>query len=464
MTTIPPPVRPWRLWLVWGVGVAAYVLSVTNRTSLSAVGVDAAVRFDADAATLSMFAVIQLFVYGAMQIPVGLLLDRFGARPMITVGMFLMAVGQLVMAFAPDVGTAILARMLVGAGDAAIFPSVLRVVAVWFPERQAPFLVQLTGIIGQAGQLLAILPMAALLHATSWSVAFGSLAGLGVLFTVLTFAVIRNRPPDRNADVSVDTATGAIHVVTSAADLRVGFRESWAHPATRLAFWSHFTTPFSGTAFILLWGFPFLTIGEGLSPALASLLFSVYVVFGMVAGPVIGALSSRHPMRRSRLLVLPIIGIQAIAWLAVILWPGPSPLWLLFVLAFALSTGGPASMIGFDHARTFNPRHRLSTATGIVNAGGFFAALLAILLIGIAMNLQGAGTPDTYSLEAFRIAFLTQVPLWVLGAAFIVVERRRTRVHIGLDEPRRRRARRRTGGFDARRASPGATQPPEGDE
>jgi hypothetical protein len=143
------------------------------------------------------------------------------------------------------------------------------------------------------------------------------------------------------------------------------------------------------------------------------------------------------------MLVLPIIGIQVVAWLTVILWPGLSPLWLLFVLAFALSTGGPASMIGFDHARTFNPSHRLSTATGIVNVGGFLAALLAILFIGIAMDAQGAGTPDTYSLDAFRIAFLTQVPLWALGAAFIVWERKRTRVHIGLDEPRSRRRDRR---------------------
>lgn len=439
VTTAISTVRPWRLWLVYGVGVAAYILSVTNRTSLSAVGVDAAVRFDADAATLSMFAVIQLAVYGAMQIPIGVLLDRFGARPIITVGMLLMAIGQLVMAFAPDVGTAILARMLLGAGDAAIFPSVLRVVAVWFPERQAPLLVQLTGIIGQAGQLLAILPMAALLHATTWTVAFGSLAGLGALFTVLTFAVIRNRPPDRDADVSVDTVTGAMHVVTSAADLREGFRESWGHPATRLAFWSHFATPFSGTAFILLWGFPFLTIGQGLSPAVASLIFSVYVVFGMLIGPVIGALSSRHPMRRSKMLVLPIIAIQAIVWLIVIAWPEPAPLWLLFVLAFALATGGPASMIGFDHARTFNPKHRLSTASGIVNVGGFLAALLAILFIGLAMNWQGAGSPETYSLDAFRVAFLTQLPLWAVGALFIIIERKRTRVLMGLDEPRSRR-------------------------
>ncbi|MFC5860575.1 MFS transporter [Agromyces flavus] len=180
-------------------------------------------------------------------------------------------------------------------------------------------------------------------------------------------------------------------------------------------------------------------MGEGLTTAMASLLFTVYVVFGILVGPVIGALSTRHPYRRSRLLVLPVIGIQVAAWLVVIAWPGPAPLWLLFVLAFAMSTGGPGSMIGFDHARTFNPSHRLSTATGITNVGGFLAALLAILLIGIAMDAQGAGTPATYTLDAFRIAFLTQVPLWLIGTLFIVVERKRTRVVMGLDEPRARR-------------------------
>ena len=424
------------MWLVWGVGLAGYVLSITNRTSLGAVGVDAAIRFDANASALAMFAVIQLAVYGGAQIPVGLLLDRFGARPVMTAGMVLMAVGQLVLAFASDVGIGILARVLLGAGDAAIFPGVLRVVATWFPAQRAPFLVQLTGIIGQLGQIVSVIPLAALLHATSWSVAFGALAGLGMLFAVLVFAVIRNRPPTRTADVAVDTDTGAITVVRSSADLRQGFRESWAHPATRLGFWSHFATPLAGNAFVMLWGFPFLTAGEGLPPAQASLVLTAFVISGIVVGPVIGALSSRHPMRRSRMLVLPSVALQAAVWLTVISWPGPAPLWLLLVLAFAMGTGGPASMIAFDHARTFTPSHRLSTATGIVNGGGFLAAVLAILFIGIAMDVQGAGSPDTYSLDAFRLAFLTQLPLWLVGGVAIVVERGRTIRHVARTHPR----------------------------
>lgn len=440
----PPAAGPGlRAWVIWTVGVAAYVLAITNRSSLSAVGVDAAARFDADAATLSMFAVVQLAVYGGMQIPIGVLLDRYGARPIMTVGMILMAVGQLTMALSPSVGIAILARMLLGAGDAAIFPGVLRLIATWFPAQRGPLMVQFTGIVGQSGQLVSLVPLAALLHATSWTITFGSIAGLGILFAVLVFLLIRNHPPDRDDDVSVDTDTGAIRVVTSAVDTGVGIRAAWAHPGTRLAFWSHFTTPFAGTAFVLLWGMPFLTAGEGLTTAQAASVMSLYVVVGMLLGPVMGELSRRVPHLRSQALVLPTVAVQALAWLAVIAYPGPAPLWLLLVLAVALATGGPASMIAFDHARTHNPSHRLSTATGVTNAGGFLAALIAILLIGLALDLQGAGTPDTYSLDAFRVAFLMQVPLWLLGAVFIVIERKRTRIRLGLDPPRRPRGPRR---------------------
>jgi hypothetical protein len=179
-----------------------------------------------------MFAVVQLAVYGGMQIPIGLFLDRYGARPIMTIGMLLMAAGQLTLAFSPSVGVAIFARMLLGAGDAAIFPGVLRLVAVWFPAQRGPLMSQLTGLVGQAGQLLALAPLAAMLHATSWEIVFGGIAGLCVLFGILVWAVIRNHPPQLRADVSVDTNTGAIRVVRSSMDTGVGIRAAWAHPGT----------------------------------------------------------------------------------------------------------------------------------------------------------------------------------------------------------------------------------------
>ena len=287
-TALPQTSPPWRAWVIWGVAVAAYVLAIMNRTSLSAVGVDAAERFGADASTLSLFAVMQLAVYGGMQIPIGVLLDKIGSRPVIAMGMLLMALGQFLIAISPSIGFAIIARMLLGAGDAAVFPAVLRLVATWFPAQRGPVMVQLTGLIGQCGQLLALTPLAAFLHATTWTVTFGSVAGLGVLFTILVWLIVRNHPPERAADVSVNTETGAIRVVTSSIDTGVGIRAAWAHPGTRLAFWSHFSTPFANTAFIILWGTPFLTAGQGLSPATSAALLSITVVVGMFLGPVLG--------------------------------------------------------------------------------------------------------------------------------------------------------------------------------
>src|SRR5690606_29716167 len=269
-------------------------------------------------------------------IPIGVLLDRYGSRPIMVSGMLLMALGQFVMAVSPSIGVAIIARVLAGAGGPAIFPAALRPVATWFAAERGPLMIQMTGIAGQAGQLVSLLPLAALLHSTSWTITFGSIAGLGVLFAILVWSIVRNRPPERAADVTVDTETGVIRVVTSSIDTGVGIRAAWAHPGTRLAFWSHFTTPFAGTAFLLLWGMPFLTAGEGVSNAAAAGLLSLSVVVAMVLGPILGELSRRSPLRRSLALVLPSIGVQIIAWLLVILWPGPAPIWLLIVLVMCL--------------------------------------------------------------------------------------------------------------------------------
>ncbi len=102
-----------------------------------------------------------------------------------------------------------------------------------------------------------------------------------------------------------------------------------------------------------------------------------------------GSFVARHPLRRSTMVLL-ISGATAAAWAAVLLQPGRSPLWLLAGLVVVLAIGGPGSMIGFDFARTFNPAHRIGTATGIVNVGGFIAALLSIFLIGLVLDVLHA--------------------------------------------------------------------------
>ena len=75
-----------RAWWIWGTGVFAYLVAITQRTSFGVAGLHATERFDATAAALSTFTVVQLLVYAGLQIPVGLMVDRFGPRFMITGG------------------------------------------------------------------------------------------------------------------------------------------------------------------------------------------------------------------------------------------------------------------------------------------------------------------------------------------------------------------------------------------
>ena len=82
-TTGAPLVRPGTAWIVLGVGVLAYVLTVMQRTTFGVAGIDAAARFEVSPGALSMFVFIQVSVYVTLQIPAGLLVDRWGSRTMI---------------------------------------------------------------------------------------------------------------------------------------------------------------------------------------------------------------------------------------------------------------------------------------------------------------------------------------------------------------------------------------------
>src|ERR671917_1758971 len=184
-----------RAYAVWAVGLLAYAVAVFHRASLGVAGVEAQERFSAGASAVSLFLVLQLAVYAALQVPVGVALDRFGSRRMILAGAVTMAAGQLVLALATDVPTAVAARVLVGAGDAMTFVSVLRVVGFWFPGRTVPLVTQLTGILGQFGQIAAAYPLVALLHATSWESTFLGGAAVSVLVAVLVLVALRDVPP-----------------------------------------------------------------------------------------------------------------------------------------------------------------------------------------------------------------------------------------------------------------------------
>jgi MFS family permease len=412
VTTAPARALPVRMsWVVWSVGVLAYVFAVMQRTSLGVAGLDAAEHLGVSPGTLSLFVFVQIGVYMLTQVPAGFLTDRFGARVMLVVSATLQAAGQLTLTLATGLVSAMLGRVLVGVGDAIVFVAVLALVPRWFPARRVPMVTQLTTILCQAGQVLSAVPFLALLHVSGWHVAFGSAAAASALVAVLALVVVRDAPggtPERGPAVSPREIGRRLYAV-------------WHRPGTRLGFFSHLAVQFSFNVFTLLWGVPYLVSVQGLSATAAGALVTLFVVCTIAFGPVVGVLTMWRPLRRSRL-VLVVVALTAATWTAVLAVPAPAPLWLLIVLIVVLAMGGPASVVGIDIGRTSNPTSSLGVAQAVVNLGGFSASLVVLAGMGLVLNLLGG-----FTAEAFRIAWLVQYPVWAVGVVCLLLARRTAR-------------------------------------
>lgn len=400
---------------VWLAGLAVYVMAIAGRTSFGVASPEALGRFDISASQLSLFAVIQLGVYAGSQFPVGLALDRWGSRPVLTAGALILAAGQLSLALAPSLELALAARVLIGAGDATAFTSVIRLVPQWFDARQVPIYTQLTGLIGQTGQVISSLPFAYLLALRGWTTAFVSLAVTGAVISMAAALLVREK----------DRAASLAHIPMS---------EATRHPATWLGFWIHFTLGYPIQVFTLMWGVPWM-IANGMNERDASALLIVVVIVNVISGPLLGRYTSAHPFRRTYLVVALLVLYMAYLGF-LLLESGPiTPLQFGILLAILAFTA-PGSNIGFDYVRTFIPIARHGTANGVVNQGGFSAGMVACLLIGLALDWSSDGA--AYTAHDFRIAFATQYLLFAVGLTGILTckfKLRRYRELRGLRNP-----------------------------
>lgn len=410
-----PPRTSSRAWWVFAAAGAAYFMAIMHRTALGVAGVDALDRFGIGATALSALSIAQIATYAILQIPAGRLLDRFGPRAVMVTGSLLMAAGQLLMATTHSVTWALVARVLIGAGDAPIFISASRLVAHWFPPRRAPQMVQLTAQIGQAGQLASAIPVAWLLHAQGWSTTFIVVAVMGVLAAVIVSGV---RLPGNADAASAALAAGALS------------RPTVSRAGVRLGFWTHFTALFSANTVALLWGVPFFITAQGRSVAEASLLLTVLTLSKFAVSPFVGTATARHPLRRSWM-VLMFACVTAVAWTLLLIPSTPRPMWQLVLFVMAIAAGGPVSLVGLDYARTFADHSRLGAANGLVNTGGFVSTIIAIGLVGGV--LQWAAPDGNYTLDAYRFAFAALALPWAIGVFGILRNRTKARADWAAD-------------------------------
>ena len=154
---------------MWGVAVALYFVAVFHRMGLGVAALEAERRYHVAAGALSVFTAVQLGVYLAMQVPVGLAADRIGPRRSLAAGMAAIAAGEAVFALSSSLPVGVAGRALVGLGDACVFINVLRVAHSWFSPRRAAVLTAVTSLIGAVGQLVSTFPLHVALDRAGWT-------------------------------------------------------------------------------------------------------------------------------------------------------------------------------------------------------------------------------------------------------------------------------------------------------
>jgi MFS family permease len=396
-----------RTWFIWLAAAMVYFLAMFHRTSFGVAGLEAAERFGVGAAALGTFTVLQIGVYALMQVPTGVLVDRFGPRATLIAALVFLGAGQMLIAVADEYWQGLLARGILGVGDALTFISVLRIAASHFPARRYTLVAALTGALGFVGNLAATMPLTLALAGPGWMPTFLAAGLATVSYILVVHFAVRQAPHDKDAKSQRVPARHLGRQVT----------EAWRVPGTRLAFWVHFTTAFGPGTLSLMWGMPYLVSGQGYTETEASGLLMVLVFGSMIGGPAVGAYIGRRPEMRMPLVITYLSG-SLIWWTLMLAWPGQVPLVLLVPALVWLALGGPASMIGFALARDYNPLSRVGTATGVVNVGGFTATAIAMLVVGALLELTG---------DQFRIALLAVVVLLLFGSWRMTVWYRRSR-------------------------------------
>ncbi|MBB3052886.1 MFS family permease [Prauserella isguenensis] len=403
-------------WAMWALGALCYLAAMFHRMSLSVAGLTAQERFDVDATGLAVFSVVQLTLYALLQVPVGIGNDRYGPRVLLLGGTALMAVGAVVFALSTAYPAAMVGRALIGAGDACMFVSVLRITRNWFPGHRYAFVAALTGMIGGLGQIIATSPLAVLLNGLGWTGAFLVAGVVTVVVLVATAVALRESP----VGDSGGAPRRAVEADGSGERLRDTLRLTWRSPGVRHALLTHFVLMGSFVSFTAVLGQPYLVAAHGLSDGAAAGMVTVVVLGFVVSSTAAGQVASRRPGLRGRLVLA--AGVLALCGaVALVVLPAGATVATLLPPLLALGVGGGVSMLAFDLARSAGPEHRAGVASGLANMGGFTFAVVSQLAAGLAIDgllAAGAGQAD-----AHRYAFA--IPLVLAAVGFVGVARLR---------------------------------------
>lgn len=378
------------------------------------------------AAGLGNLSAFYFYSYVAMQIPTGLMVDRFGARRVLSLGAVVAAVGGLLFALAPSLAIASAGRLLIGGSVGVAWVGTLTLAAHWLPPGRFALATGLALAAGMTGAVGAGVPLRWAVGAFGWRPVMLAGAFATAAICAALWWLVRDDPAERGYR-SYFTVAASRHPKPS---VWLGLGEVFRYRNAWLMFFAPQGVVGAILAFGGLWGVPYLVSVYGYTTERAAFYCSALMLAWALGGPVFGGLSDR--LRERKPLYLVGSASALVLWSIVILADRPLAPSVLLALLLVAGFSSGCMVIGFAFVKESVPARLAGTAGGVANMGSMFGAMLLQPLLGMILDRHWNGAMASgarlYDAAAFRTAF-TVLLVWLGFSLVAAALTRETHAH-----------------------------------
>ncbi|WNB90986.1 MFS transporter [Bacillus sp. NEB1478] len=399
-------------WVVFGTVLFAYFLIVSQRTAPGLITDQLMKDFHVSASTIGLLSSIQFLAYAGLQIPVGLLADKYGPNRFLIIGTLLNGLGSLLFSLAPNEYLLIFSRLLVGIGDSMIFVNLVIILSQWFKVKEFVGLLGVVSLVASFGSLSATVPFSYWISLTGWRSPFLSIGIILMLSSYLLYTVLVAKPKQIFKDDDSKLKKESVEDRPSVWSI---LRRIFTTRQALATFLCHFGVVGTYVGFIGSWGVPYGIHVFDLSRSEASQLI-MYGLFGaMIGGPLISWITSRlDSIKRIYILIHIVVFFS---WIGLFL-SGIKPSFIMVViLLLFIGFGNGASSLTFAVVRKSFPMTEVGVAAGFANMGGFLSAVLLPSIFGSVLDLF----PQHSINAAYHYGFIIPVLFSLMGLFGVIL-------------------------------------------
>lgn len=305
--------------------------------------------FNITPSEIGKLSAFYFYAYALAQIPVGLLIDRYGTRKLLTFSCLLITVSSFIFAHTHSLEVAKACRLLIGLGSASAFVGCLKIASSWFPANQFGLIVGLTNLLGVTGAMLGGKPIAQIVDSFDWRVVMEGSAFVGLVLTFLLWVETR------------DSEKSISHRSTFLARLLTTCKNPQNLYAAGFA--SFMVAPI--VTYAELWGVPFLKYAYALDRPVAAQITTITFIGIAIGGPTIGYLSDQS-RRRKPPMFAGLVG--ALICMSIIIFIPGLPELVLYALHIGFGFCSSSMLLCFSLiSEAAKPSYR-ATAVGFTNS------------------------------------------------------------------------------------------------